>query len=410
MIKWITENLGTAAYLDAQETKNISIVDVRDLVDKSGNVDEPICSKINDVLSRLNNGEKVVICCDYGMSRSNSIAAGVLSKYNEIPFNQAIRNVMQITQESDIKIEVLSSVREALKDKTSKNLKDNKKRIFVTGSSGFLGTSLVPELLKQNIIFKPSSKELNLLENLAEIDLYVKENNITHILHLAYPRIANTQKSFGEALTIFKNVLDVCKENKIKLIYPSNCIVYSGYKSESLLASENLLLAPKGLYAETKYLCEILLKQYKQMYGLEFTIVRSSPVYGNLVDKPKFIYNFIDKALKNETIKTHKYLNGFPKVDLFYIDDFIKIISEIINQDYTGELNIGSGIGVSTNEIAQIIIDLLNSKSTIEHNEIEEYSSNIVMDTSKAGQLFNWKPEISVNDGLKRIIANKIKK
>lgn len=407
MIKWITENIGTAAYLEAIETKDISIVDVRSLVDKSGNSNKPVLDKINEALSLLNNGAKVVICCDYGMSRSNSIAAGVLSKYKGMPFNQAVRLIMQITQESDIKIEVLSSVREALQDKSSKEIKDNKKRIFVTGASGFLGTSLVPELMKQNIIFKPTSKELNLLENLAEIDLYVKENNITHILHLANPRIYTTQSAFGEALTIFKNVLDVCKENNIKLIYPSGWVVYSGYKTESLLASENLPLSPKGLYAETKYLCEILLKQYQQIYGLECCILRSSPVYGNSYDKPKFIYNFIDKALKNEIIKTHKYLNGFPKLDLLYIDDLIKIFIKVIDQDYSGELNIGSGKGTSTNEIAQIIKELLGSKSIIEHNEIEEYSPNIIMDISKANKLFDWKSQISIEEGLKAVISGK---
>lgn len=410
MIKWIIENLGTAAYLDAIETQNISIVDVRELVDKHGNSNKPILDKINEALSLLNKGEKTVICCDYGMSRSNSIAAGVLSKYKDIPFNQAISAVMDATNEPDIKIEILSSVREALEIKKGNDVKDGKKRILVTGASGFLGKSLVPELSKTNIIFKPTSKELNLSENLAKIDLYVKENKITHILHLAFPRIFNTQKAFGDALSIFRNILDICKENKVKLIYPSSWVVYSGYKTESLLASEILPLAPMGLYSETKYLCEILLKHYVQSYGLECAIIRSSPVYGNLSDKPKFIYNFIDKALKNETIKTHKYLNGFPKLDLLYIDDLLKILIDVINQDYTGELNVGTGKGTSTDKVAQLIIELLGSKSKIEHNEIAQHSPNIIMDTSKVEGMFGWKPEVSIEEGLKRIVINKTRK
>ncbi|MFA6988630.1 MAG: NAD-dependent epimerase/dehydratase family protein [Candidatus Gastranaerophilaceae bacterium] len=408
MVKWITENIGTDAYLNAINIQNVKIIDVRDLVDKSGNDTEPIVKKINDALELLKKGNKVIICCDYGMSRSNSIAAGVIARYKNISFNQAVQIVMQATNETAIKIEVLSSVRNALGENLN-TIKNNEKRLLVTGSSGFIGSSLVPTLKTKNILFTPSSKELNILENPAAIDLYVKENNITHLLHLAAPHVYTTHKSFGETLNMFRNILDICKENNIKLIYPSNCVVYSGYKTGFLSASENLPVFPNGIYGETKYFCEILLKHYQQIHGLEYFMPRLSPIYGNSFDKPKFIYNFIDKALKNETIRAHEYLNGFPSLDLLYIDDLVIIFNQLIDQDYTGEINIGSGRGTSTTEIAQIIVELLGSKSTIEHNKINEYSSNIVMNISKVEQLLGWNPKTSIKEGLKTVISGKIK-
>ncbi|KKL45641.1 hypothetical protein LCGC14_2353570, partial [marine sediment metagenome] len=73
MITWITEKIGTSAYKDIKK-KDYYILDVRDLVDQRGNKENLIGNKIQEVLVKLNKRKKIVICCDYGISRSNSIA------------------------------------------------------------------------------------------------------------------------------------------------------------------------------------------------------------------------------------------------------------------------------------------------------------------------------------------------
>ncbi len=80
-MKWLNQDIATAAFNEVNHClpdTNTSIVDVRDLVDKAGNDIDYIKSKIDESLVFLQQHKKIIICCDYGMSRSNSIGIGVL--------------------------------------------------------------------------------------------------------------------------------------------------------------------------------------------------------------------------------------------------------------------------------------------------------------------------------------------
>lgn len=421
MIKWITDSIGTAAYEDVvrqpsgqfgSDQSDIYIVDVRDMVDKTGNIIDVIKDKIGETLSYLKQKKKVVICCDYGMSRSNVIAAGVLSCLEHISFNDAIRKVILSTGEKNINIEVLSIVRKVVEEDIDTNIDitnnsyNHKKHILVTGNSGFIGSVLVPYLknCKNYDVFTPKSNEIDIIKDIVDLDLFVKEQEITYIIHLANPRIYSTNDAMGKTLVMLRNILDVCKENEIKLIYPSSWEVYSGYRSMSLLASESLPKLPKGPYGESKYLCEVLIEHFQCYYGLECAMIRSSPIYGIGGNRPKFIYNFIRKAINNEDIITHKYINGYPNLDLLYIDDLVRIFIAIIENNYIGSLNVGNGNGVSTTEVAQLVIDMLGSNSSIRHNDIKEFAPNIIMDISRARSELNWYPTVNIQEGLNKIL------
>lgn len=86
MIRWITPFLGTAPAGSTDIEPDTGIVDVRDLVDKSGNDPRSVRAKIEQGVALLDEGRRVVVCCDYGVSRSNSIAAGILSRHADLPF------------------------------------------------------------------------------------------------------------------------------------------------------------------------------------------------------------------------------------------------------------------------------------------------------------------------------------
>jgi UDP-glucuronate decarboxylase len=406
MIRWITEYLGTSAWEHANNIKDIYIVDVRDLVDKGGNQPQIVKSKIEVALTHLQQNEKVVICCDYGMSRSNAIAAGVLAIRENISIEEAIRRIMAATGESAIKIEVLSAVRKSLDatfQRTSTLEKDDL-QILVTGSSGFIGASLLPKLKQRYRVVAPTSQELNLVRDTVILDLLIKEQRISTILHLANPRIYTTNEAMGTAMVMLKNVLDVCKENGLFLVYLSNWEVYSGYKTQELMANESLAPCPGGSYGQTKFLSEALIEHYRHHHGLNCTILRSSPVYGLGSDRPKFIWNFLHKALHHKEITTHKYLNGFPKLDLLHIDDLCSAIIVAIEHHSGKVINLGTGIGTSTTQIAENIVEYTNSQSKIHHLEIDGYASNILMDISRAIEVMKWHPKINLFQGIKMII------
>lgn len=406
MIRWIDQNLGTAPYDQIEDCCNLYVLDVRDLVDKQGNSEEIIKEKVSNAIVQLNSGKKVVICCDYGISRSNALAAGVLALYKQISFERAVDFVKNVTREKNIKIDVLNIVRKSLGFE-NKSIGSKETRIMVTGGTGFIGLNVVPKLKNKYNVVTPSRQEVDLECDVIALDLYVKQNSITHILHLANPRIYTGNEAIGESLVILKNVLDVCKENSIKLIFLSSWEIYSGYSADQLIASEKLPPLPTGSYGLTKHFCELLIDNFQQNYGLETLIFRCSPVYGLGSDKPKFLYNFISKAIIGEEIVTHRYLNGFPKLDLLFIDDLTDLICLALEKDHQGIYNVGSGVAISTNIVAELIVNLINSKSNIRFNDISTYSPNIVMDCFRAKQVFGWEPKTMFQDGLRTILSNK---
>lgn len=414
LIRWITNRLGTSAFENVDKSTDTYIVDLRDLVDKNGNKSSVIKSKINEALKYLNEGKKVAICCDYGISRSNAIAAGVLSSQEGIDLDEAIKRVIAKTGEKSIRIELLSSVRNALstKNRKKKSLQTNPKKtsILITGASGFIGKSLISELKEKYNLIIPTRKDLDLVHDLIELDLMIKKNQVDIIVHLANPRIYTTNESMGHALVMLKNILDVCKENKLFFIYPSGWEVYSGHKGTDHKINETFIRLPGGTYGQTKFLCESLIEIYNKQYGLKYTILRSGPIYGTESDRPKFIRNFLDKSFNNMEIRTHKLINGYPVLDLLYVDDFTNALTLAIKYKIQGSINIGSGKGITTNDIAHLIVKKVGSKSIIRHVEINDYSSNIIMDTTYATNILKWKPTIDIESGLERIIRSEILK
>lgn len=404
-ICWITSLLGTGPALQVQHAADTNIIDVRDLVDKAGNRSEDIRKKITEGCESLRAGKKTVVCCDYGISRSNALAAGILAMYESIPFESAVRRVLDATGEKEIKVDILQAVRQAL-GVDKRHSHHHQRRVLVTGGNGFIGKHACRKLAEEFKVLSPSRSELDLQTGCAQLDLMVVENQIDCIVHLANPRIYTSNSALGDTLTMLRNVLDVCIAHGIKLIYLSSWEVYSGYRASCLYADESLPLLPKGPYGETKYLAEILIEHSRQTQGLHCTMLRSSPVYGIGGDKPKFIYNFIDKMKRSQRVVVHRYNNGAPSLDLLYIDDLVSAIVSAVGSDFEGNLNIGTGVITSTQRIAEILREMLGAQSEIDSILINSDTAGVAMDASKARKALDWKTTISVEQGLRLILKN----
>ncbi|NVM21083.1 MAG: NAD-dependent epimerase/dehydratase family protein [Desulfobacterales bacterium] len=405
MIRWITSDLGTAP---CEKLGNVSpgvhIIDVRDLVDKAGNTACQIRDKIQKAVELLDAGQRVIICCDHGISRSNAIAAGVLYKREGISFAEAVRRILLATSEKSIRIEVISAVEKAVAAQANEGLpRTNEHHILITGGTGAVGSALVPRLQKRYAVVSPKRQDLDLMGGSAHLDLFVKEHDIDTIVHLAHPRVFSLNAAMGESVVLLKNVLDVCVKNRLRLILPSCLEVYSGYRAKMLLASESLPKLPRGPFGESKYLCETLVEFYGRQFGLDCIIIRTGPVYGNGAGKPAFLLNFLKKALLGEDILTHKYRNGLPIVDLIHEDDLASAYERVIDSTASGDFNFGSGTGKTTAEIAEIFIASTNSKSVVRQQDIDDFNANVVMDSAKAREAFGWSPHIALEDGLLRL-------
>lgn len=412
MIRWITPEIGTAAFENAIEEIPIQengteLVDVRNLVDKEGNQIDDVKAKIYQGLELINQGKRAVVCCDYGMSRSNALAAGILSLHTGVSLEDAVRKVLKATGETNIRVEVLQTVRQAISSGSRVvERPPEQKRILITGGSGFIGSGLASDLREKSFdVYTPSRNAIDLTGGMVNLDLYVRENGIHTLVHLANPRVYTTNDSVGATLTMLKNVLDVCFFNNLRLFYISSWVVCSGYRG-TLIADEQLPLKPKGTYGQCKALCEHLIQFYREKGLDRCTVLRVGNVYGVNSRAPRFIWNFKAKAKNNEMIVTHEYLNGFPSLDLLHISDLRRAIVLAVEKNRNGDFNIGTGQLLSTAWVAEYIVKALKSKSKIMHHKIQDYVGNVSMDSTKAKKQLDWQPKIHFSEGITEILKN----
>ena len=403
-IRWITPVLGTVPADEIHSVHDLQIIDVRDLVDKEGNRPDTVREKIRHGTKCLEAGKTIVVCCDYGISRSNAIAAGILASYEKSSLDEAVRQVQMATGESEIKLETLSAVRDALEGDLPRKKHKEKCTALITGASGFLGTAICKRLEEEFNVVTPSRNQLDIEHGSTQLSLLVGEHDVDSIIHLANPRVYTSNVALGKTLAMLRNVLDVCVSRDISLIYPSGWEVYSGYCG-TLLADESVPALPRGPYGESKYLAELLIEHWQRTTGLRCTIIRSGPVYGTGSVKPRFIYNFIDKAKRNESILTHHYRNGDPALDLLYLDNFVDAIARTFKQGYIGTLNIGTGTVASTRDIAEMIINEIGSESKIDQTQIDTTTACIAMNYQKAQHVLGWSPSVTLQAGLRHVLA-----
>jgi UDP-glucuronate decarboxylase len=295
-------------------------------------------------------------------------------------------------------------VRAALGERPAKEKLRSQRSILVTGGNGFLGKAVQIASGSEFELITPGRSELDISLGSTQLSLLASEEEVDCIVHLANPRVYTSNIALGQSLTMLRNVIDVCVANDIKLIYPSCWEVYSGYAG-SLTADESTSALPRGPYGEAKYLAELLIEHCRRTEGLRCLILRSVAVYGAGGDKPKFIYSFIDKALRSEMILTHQYCNGAPSLDLLYVDDFVAALISALRSEFIGDLNIGTGQLTSTKKIAQLIIKKLGSSSLIKPVSIDAEVASVAMDWRQAREVLDWRPILSIEDGLNRILS-----
>jgi len=402
-IRWITPFLGTASATAVHDFTDIHIVDVRDLVDKAGNNNEAIRGKIRQGVELLTQGKKTVVVCDYGISRSNAIAIGIIASFEKATFDTALRQVMEVTGEDQIKLEPLNAVREALGLKAKIRQSNNHNSVLITGGGGFLGRYLRASIGNEFRIVAPNREQLDVGLGNTQLDLLANDEYIDYIVHLANPRVYTSNVAMGQTLTMLRNVIDVCLARDIPLVYLSSWEIYSGYAG-TLRADEATPALPRGPYGETKYLVELLIEHCRRTMGLQCALLRSSPVYGRGSDKPKFIYNFIEKARRSQSIVTHRYRNGEPALDLLHVDDLVSALTATLRSGFIGTLNLGTGALTSTRQIAEILRDRVDSTSHIEQILIDTDVASIAMNWQRARDELNWSPSVPLDMGLEGLL------
>ncbi len=93
-------------------------------------------------------------------------------------------------------------------------------------------------------------------------------------------------------------------------------------------------------------------------------------------------------------------------MDLLHVDDFISAVIAVIDSDFVGTLNLGTGVLTSTHRMARMIADRFGSGSRIEHCDIDADVACIAMDCRVAMREIDWSPNVLLENGLDHILSD----
>lgn len=401
MIRWIAERLGTSPWRNCEQSRDIKIVDVRGLRDASGNPPEVIRQLVDTAVAYWRGGQTVVISCDYGVSRSNAIAAGVLAVLNGCSYDAAIAEVITATGEQQIKLDVVLGIRAALgeEDRTA-----SKRGTFVIGSETFLGRSLTRALSTDNIEYSDADGG-SLSANSVLLDALIGSHAPERLLFCWHPPQLDTNRAIGVLISSLRNVLEVCRLRGTGIVFVSGHQIFAARNDDTIYGcAENEEAQPAGAVGDGFYLAEQLVKTYASRHCLETLVIRPTHLYGSNDERPSFLNTFLRKALVGSDIETHQFANGTPVIDVLHVDDFARGVVLAIRSNVRGILHLASGNVLSSSELARMALKA-NGIGTIRTINLPGRCSRTVLDASMARRILNWRPEIALEEGLHDALA-----
>ncbi len=299
-----------------------------------------------------------------------------------------------------------------------------KLKILVTGGAGFIGSSIVDRLIADNyevavVDDLSSGMEENINKKARFYKLNIQDPEIETVFKKEHPDIINHQaaqidvrRSIDDPLydagtnvlgTI--NILQNCIRHKIKkVIFASSGGAVYG-EQQTFPASESHPLRPISPYGITKMITEQYLYYYKTVFGLDYTSLRYSNVYGPRQDpfgEAGAIAIFIQKMLDNEQVVING--SGEQTRDFVFVEDVVEANILAIKNSFSESIfNIGTGTETTINEIFRNLKEItgLSTENTYGPPKAGEQLRSVI-ECTKAEKILNWRPEISLSDGLKR--------
>lgn len=306
-------------------------------------------------------------------------------------------------------------------------------RVLITGGTGFVGSHLCDQLLKDGhnitLLARNENKKHNVIHNLDKIQLEfvdvtnfkqlensIEKNNPEVIFHLAGE--TSHKKSFDNpvydvdvntksTLCILETLRKI--NSKCKFILGSTFIVVG--RSAKLPVTEETICNPTTVYGTNRLSSEHFSKIYHDVYGLDTIVFRITNSFGprEQSETPtKNALNFlINKAFKGEEVTIYNKGQFFR--DVIYISDVISALKILMHKGKSGNLYwISSYKKTWFYEIGNWLNELTNAK--IKYIDPPEYTKNVdvgnfLVNNEKLISL-GWKPEITVKDGMEKTIQS----
>lgn len=307
---------------------------------------------------------------------------------------------------------------------------NNRKTILIAGGAGFIGSHLVGKYLAEGhrVIcidnLQTTWKPKNIERFFSHPNFRFLRQDIIEPIRLR-ERVdwifncacagSYTSYQFNPVHTVktntvgMINLLELAKRDGARLLQTSTSEIYGDPletpQKESYRGNVNSL-GPRACYDEGKRVAETLCMDYHREFGVDVKIVRIFNTYGPHMDPNdgRAVTNFIKNALAGKDIVL--YGDGNQTRSFMYIDDLVRGLDRMMRaEEFVGPVNLGNPGEITMRELAQRVIDLSGSRSSVVHaEEATDDPRRRCPDISLAKTKLDWAPSVALDDGLRETI------
>jgi dTDP-glucose 4,6-dehydratase len=297
----------------------------------------------------------------------------------------------------------------------------------VTGGAGFLGSHLCDRLVSEGLrVICVDNLETGSLQNVEHLrgDSFLFANHditehlaleepVDFVFHLASPaspidylRLPLQTLKVGSYGT--HHALGLAKFKRARFLLASTSEVYGDPsvhpQPETYWGNVNPI-GPRGVYDEAKRYAEALTMAYHRQQGVDTCIVRIFNTFGQRM-RPhdgRAIPTFVRQALGDEPLTV--FGDGSQTRSFCYVDDLIRGLVLLARSGEHLPVNIGNPHELSLLDLAEAVIRVTGSKSEIVFEALPVDDPQVRQpDITRARQLLGWEPQVSLEDGLRRML------
>lgn len=299
-------------------------------------------------------------------------------------------------------------------------------KVLVTGGTGFIGSHLIPELLKRgHDVYNLERYVTGRLQepkhcktlfadlvDYAEVRQIIRNLKPEIVIHLA--AISPVSYSYDKYIEVTEtnylgtiNLAEACRKviSFKHFLFASTSETYG--MSPNPPFSETSPQQPNSPYAVSKVACERYLQYMRLAFDFPVTILRPFNTYGRKSD-----HHFVVESMIVQMLTKEQCFFGDPDPvrDFLYVDDHVNAYMSVLEQpdQSIGQVfNFCTGRGVSIRELAEMIAEITNFTGEIHWNSIPKRPLDIpvlIGKNDKAKTVLNWTPTVTLEDGLKRTV------
>ncbi|PKA48526.1 UDP-glucuronic acid decarboxylase 1 [Apostasia shenzhenica] len=310
-------------------------------------------------------------------------------------------------------------------------LRNPAKRVLVTGGAGFVGSHLVDKLIergdtvivvdnfftgrKENVLHHLGNPRFELIRHDVVEPILVEVDQIYHLACPASPvhykhNPIKTIISFDFKTNVMGtlNMLGLAKRTGARFLLTSTSEVYGDPlehpQKETYWGNVNPI-GVRSCYDEGKRTAETLTMDYHRGAGVQVRIARIFNTYGPrmCIDDGRVVSNFIAQAIRKEPMTV--YGDGKQTRSFQYVSDLVAGLMALMEGDHIGPFNLGNPGEFTMLELAEVVKETIDPRATVifKPNTADDPHKR-KPDISRAKQLLNWEPKISLREGLPMMI------